>query len=247
VSVLNAGFENGATVPRLEKRGEQFVTVRHEVFCPRALAGIKGLRDTLEDRSIQIFMVRRKRSEAIERITIETDAEAATIRDLCALACLDGFQDIATAYEGAAAVLVHRVPNLDDRAVDLWAPLFAIAVAADAEDNGDRHRRMLAAIRSAGQLRDADAEDGPTVRLIGALDRIAAGQDRNMTPTDLMGALKQGPGFEWITSTKALANLLNPIGIFRRQVRVGTKRPYFYVIEQEMLQDLRERYGARGE
>jgi hypothetical protein len=189
-------------------------------------------------------MVRRKRKETIKRLTAETDSEAVAIRNLCALACLDGFQDIVKAYEGASAALVHQVPNLDDRAVDLWAPLFAVALAADAEQDGERRQRMLVAIRSAGQLRNADAEDGPTVRLIAALDRITDGRDSKMTPSDLLTALKKEPGFEWLKSTKALAGLLNPIGLFRRRIRQGEELSWRYVLEQESLRDLRERYGG---
>ncbi len=46
ISVLNVGFEQGGAVSRQEKRGERFVEVLHEVYAPRVVAGIAGLKDT---------------------------------------------------------------------------------------------------------------------------------------------------------------------------------------------------------
>lgn len=47
------------------------------------------------------------------------------------------------AYERAPAVL--ELEGIDDRAVDLWSPLLALATVADAEDRGRRLREVLAA------------------------------------------------------------------------------------------------------
>jgi Domain of unknown function (DUF3854) len=245
VSVLNAGFERGATVPRVEKRGDEFITCRYEVYCPRALTGIKGLRDTLEDRSVQLFMDRRRRNQAIHRITAETNDEAQAIRDLCAVACLDGIDQIDGAYGKAPDIMVTRFPDLDDRAVDLWAPLFAIVMAADAEDGGGRRARLFDALRGAAQLRDADADDGPTIKLVSTLEEIADKQDLKMTPAELVIAI-QAKGFPWVKSTKALASLMNRIDFFRSRdsKNADGKQPWHYVIEQDRLKDLRERYGA---
>ena len=46
ITVLNVGFERGGVVTRLEKRGERFVEEPYEVYAPRVLAGIAGLKDT---------------------------------------------------------------------------------------------------------------------------------------------------------------------------------------------------------
>ena len=46
ISVLNVGFERGGVVTRLEKRGERFVEEPYEVYAPRVLAGIAGLKDS---------------------------------------------------------------------------------------------------------------------------------------------------------------------------------------------------------
>src|SRR5262245_66568853 len=46
IGVLNVGFEQGGAVSRQEKRGERFVEMLSEVYAPRVIAGIGGLKDT---------------------------------------------------------------------------------------------------------------------------------------------------------------------------------------------------------
>lgn len=61
---------------------------------------------------------------------------------------------------------------MDDRAVDLWAPLLALAMVADAEAGGDWAERILTAARESGGAREADDEDGSAARLIAALQQV---------------------------------------------------------------------------
>ena len=118
-------------VSRQEKHGERFVAVRYEVYAPRAMVGIAGLKDTLEDRSLPVFMARRRRDEPVVRLTVAAEAEARALRDACALTALTHIGHLATAYDEVPRIL-EREP-LDDRAVDLWAPLLALTVVADVE------------------------------------------------------------------------------------------------------------------
>ena len=97
ISVLNVGFEQGGAVSRQEKRGERFVEVLYEVYAPRVIAGIAGLKDTLEDRALSLVMLRRRKIEAVARLGRGTDVEAQGLRDQCALACLARIGDIITA------------------------------------------------------------------------------------------------------------------------------------------------------
>ena len=95
--MLNVGFERGGVVTRLEKRGERFVEEPYEVYAPRVLAGIAGLKDTLEDRALALVMLRRRRGEAVARIGRSIEGEAQALRDRCALACLSRIGDIVAA------------------------------------------------------------------------------------------------------------------------------------------------------
>jgi hypothetical protein len=243
ISVLNVGFERGAVVARLEKRGERFVEVPHEVYVPRALAGIAGLSETLTDRSLPIFMARRRRDEQVARLTGAIEPEAAALRDACALACLEHIGNIAQAYERAPALL-ERETALDDRAVDLWAPLVALTLVADAEDQGDRTTRLLALARELSGIRDADADDGQTARLITALETIRGTRGEMLAPGDLLAALQGHPGWEWVKTPRRLAGLLNPLGLYRERRREGGRLRWIYHLKAECVADLHARYGA---
>lgn len=245
ISVLNAGFERGQTVPRLEKRGERFVQIPYEVYAPRAIAGIAELKDTLEDRAIPIFMSRRRKDEPVARLTRAVEAESQALRDACALACLTRIGDILTAYDQAPALLEREA--IDDRGVDLWMPPVALSLVADVEDAGDRTAQLLALARELSNLRDADAETGQTARLVAALDAIRKREGKDLAPAELLAALRAQPGWDWVKSVKRLAGLLNQLGLFREQRRDGGRRKWAYSLGEDALKDLKARYGASAD
>jgi hypothetical protein len=240
ITVLNAGFQRGQTVPRLEKRGERYVSVHYDVYAPRVLAGIGALKDVLEDRTLPVFLLRRLLDEPVMRLTRTVTAEAQALRDRCGLACLTRIGDIVTAYDQAPALLEQQ--GVDDRAVDLWAPVVAVALVADAEDGGSRVHAVLAVAHDASRLRDAEADGGQAARLLDALDWVRQAHGEQMTPNDLLAALQTRPGWGFVKSTRRLAGLLNPLGLFREQVREGTRRSWYYTLKPTALADLRRRY-----
>ena len=245
IAVLNVGFERGGVVTRLEKRGERFVEEPYEVYAPRVLAGLAGLKDTLEDRALPLFMLRKRRNESVLRLNRATDTEAQALRDQCALACLTHIQHILAAYDGVPTVLEHD--GIDDRAVDLWSPLVAMALVADAEDDRGRVRELLEVARQVGTVREAEAEAGTTARLLEALEAICQDRGEAIAPADLLAALRARPGWDWLKTTRRLAGLLNPLGLYRQQVWDGKRRRWAYVLEAGQLSDLLVRYGASAE
>ena len=245
ITVLNVGFERGGVVTRLEKRGERFVEAPYEVYAPRVLAGIAGLKDTLEDRALPLFMLRKRRSEPVARLGAATDEEAKALQQACGLACLTAIARIVSAYDEAPTLLERE--GIDDRAVDLWSPLIALARVADLEDQGERTRELLDVARELSAVRDADADGGTTARLVEALDTFRVGYGETVTPADLLQALRARPGWDWVKSTRRLAGLLNPLGIARRQLWNGERRWWGYVLDAEQLNDLRARYGMGAE
>ncbi len=248
ISVLNAGFEQGGAVSRQEKRGERFVQVLYEVYAPRVIAGIAGLKNTLEDRNLTVVMFRRRRDEPVVRLGRETEAEAQALRDASALACLSHIDQILAAYDLAPKVL--EAQEVDDRAVDLWAPLLALAMVADTEAGGDRAERLLRAARELSEARDADDEGGSTARLITALQRISTEAGTALTPAELLEAL-QARGFSWLKSSRGLAGLMAPLGLVAKRGREGPRVVRRYLLDPGALADLAARYnpaaGVGGE
>lgn len=255
LSVLNSGFERGGSVSRLEKNGTgNFHEVSFETFCPRAIAGIHKTADTLEDRSLMIVMQRKLAREKTERFSpSQLEEEAQALRDRCYLWALTHAGDLAAVYEQADK-LFSPLDALDDRARDLWEPLASIAAVADVE-RGDGHKMLTQELTALAQIlcevRDGAAEDSPTVQVIAALQNITsekselfkAGDALILTPTELASLLKEKLGWEKL-STRGLATLLNPLGLYSKNTRFANgKINLAYHLISEMLAEMSERYA----
>jgi len=96
---------------------------RFSCWCPKVMAAIGRLPDTLADRCIVIRMERKTLDEQCERLR---NLDASTLRRQCARFVLDHGAQIAIARP--------EIPTgLNDRAADIWEPLFALADLAAGE------------------------------------------------------------------------------------------------------------------
>lgn len=119
--VINSGFQKDGKVIRVEPIGKLLEPVVFNCFAPCAIAGIGRIPDTILDRGFGIIMKRKTDSEK---------RDAFRTRDIAVLASeiqaksLRFMSDNATDIRSARPIL----PNyLNDRACDVWEPLFAIA------------------------------------------------------------------------------------------------------------------------
>jgi hypothetical protein len=207
------------------------------VFCPKALAGIGELPDTIADRSIPIRLKRKAKSESAERFR-RRDAEA----------------EAELLYMNASAWAEHAVPplaearpdlpdQLDDRAQDAWEPLFAIAelIAGD----------WPALVRAAAlELATGSAidEDSAGVLLLADIRTVfdERGVDRiaSASLAEALHEIEESPWAEWfgkpITQT-AIAKLLKRFEIKPKVIRIGEETPRGY--ERAWLEDAWERYA----
>ncbi|HJY84458.1 MAG TPA: DUF3631 domain-containing protein [Candidatus Binatia bacterium] len=254
LAVLNSGFERGGSVSRLEKTGAgSFQEVSFDTFCPRAIAGISKTADTLEDRSIIIVMQRKLAREQTERFSpSRLEEEAQALRDRCYLWALTHAADLSAVYDQADQMF-PALASLDDRARDLWEPLVSIMALADVE-RGDGQRALANELTGLAsdlcQVRDGAADDSTVVQVVKALQEIIAHKRQaglwqsraevTLTPTELAGLLKEKLGWEKL-STKGLASLLNPLGLYSKHTRDDT-RGRRYHLSQEVLEEFTSRY-----
>jgi hypothetical protein len=231
-AVINAGHRRSATVPRsVPGPKNTWVVKQFPVFGPKALAGIGKLPDTVTDRSIPVRMVKRKRTEPVERFRQRLATEEAT-------SIVDA---LAAAIAAQPPSLVAGVPaELPDRAADAWEPLIAIADAAGGI--WPARARRAAIVLHASRAQD----DSLGLRLLSDLRLIfdARGAERIST-ADLITALQadeEGPwGSERTPLTPhRLGRLLNPYEIASKQLRIGTQSLKGY--ERATLVDSWERY-----
>lgn len=217
------------------KSGSDFELADFPVFCPKALAGIGTLPDTVADRSIRIALKRRAPSERVERFRLrDAQMQAAPLRER-----LERWSAVATLrLEGARPPLPD---GLSDRATDVWEPLLSIADLAGDTWPGRARETALA-------LSDAALENGFSlgVRLLHDI-REVVGEGVGFTPTaKLLEALVRMEESPWgdlrgrPLTARGLARLLRPYGVKPHVARIGAATPRGY--DPSDFQDAWERY-----
>ena len=222
-ALLNAGFERRATVARCV--GPTHALTEFRVFCPKALAGIGKLPDTVADRCIPITMARRKKGEAIKKFRAR-EAEKAAHPIVAALEAWSQKQGVIDKLRAARP----EIPDaLGDRATDICEPLLAIADMAGAPWPA-LARKALVRLCAEGDV----ADESTGIKLLAAIRDIfkERGADQIFT-SDLLKALIERDGDEpWPMWWEAdinkentrgpaakLARLLKPFDIIPRTVR----------------------------
>jgi hypothetical protein len=211
--------------------------IRHySCWCPKAIATIDRLPETLADRCIIIRMHRKATNEECERMR-KLDAEP--LRRQCAAFIQDHSSEIAAA--------TPELPfQLSDRAADIWEPLLVLADLA----GGDWPQR---ARQAALHLAAAAQQSSPIGSLL--LDIyiafFLAKTDRLLT-RDLLDSLNASGERPWrelrhgkgITD-RSLSQLLRPYGITSRSIRVGDSVARGYL--RHDLNEAFRRYIPRSE
>ncbi len=213
--ILNASNRRGARVARVEMNGRERRLAEFDAFGAKGFAGIRALPETLRDRSIVLELRRRAPSEVIERFRRRDVApEAARIRA----------ELVEAIGEVELASLRPDIPaGLDDRAVDGWEPLLAIADAA-------RGEWPIKARRGAMALSGARAADDPSrgVRLLSDIRDIFQGIPEERIPSaELVRQLSAREDSDWgdlrghALTAQGLARLLKPYGIHPNLWRIS--------------------------
>ena len=120
-AILNSGYRHTGKASVCLAGGSSYVDLA--TFCPKAIAGIGALPDTVADRSVPIWLQRRRPSERIERLRAR-DARHQVEPLRAAL------QAWATANKDDLRSARPTIPTaLGDRGADVCEPLLAIADA----------------------------------------------------------------------------------------------------------------------
>jgi hypothetical protein len=227
-AVLNTGHRRGGVASLCVKAGGDFDLRDFGTYCPKAIAGIGKLPDTVTDRAITISLKRRAPTEPIERFRRSlADAEAKPLRAMLtawAAANLDVLREAQPAIPEA----------LDDRAVDGWEVLIAIADLA----GGDwpRRARVAALALSCGEARE---DESSGIRLLADIKGIFEnrGVDR-FSSVELcrsLNELEESPWGDWkgkILDPRGLARLLKPFSVKPDSIRLADgKTPKGYLRE----------------
>lgn len=119
--IINAGFQKDGKIIRAEQAGKTYEPRPFKCFAPCAIAGIGRMPTTILDRSIVITMERKAKSDNKETFRVRDVKQAA--HDI-QRKCLRFMMDNADIISNTKSPVTE---HLDDRARDLWEPMFIIA------------------------------------------------------------------------------------------------------------------------
>jgi hypothetical protein len=118
--ILCGGFERNGFVEVCEGDGANITVRRYSTYCPKAFGIIGKLTATLMDRAIEIAMHRKTKRDSVERLGRRDNADYSRLRQQCLRWANDN-------REALAAIEPKAPDGLNDRALDIWEPLLAIA------------------------------------------------------------------------------------------------------------------------
>jgi len=225
--ILNSGHLRSAAIVVRSARGD-FEPRTYRTWCPKAVALIGRMADTIEDRSIMIPLKRCVSGEKPERLRFDCLDQLAPTQRRAYRWAKDNIDRIRQADPCIPA-------ELGDRAADNWRHLLAIADLV----GGDWPCRARVAAVALSRSR-ADSEENISELLLGDIrDLFDKRHTNRMFSEDIVHALAEMDDRPWpefahgkaITKTK-LARLLKPFGIHTMTFRIG--------------RDMRKGYSADG-
>ena len=209
---------------------------RFSCWCPKVIAAIGRLPETLLDRCIPITMQRKMADEACQRLR---NLDGHPLRRRCARFVADHAEAIATARPEIPA-------QLNDRAGDIWEPLLALADLAGGE--WPKLARDAALQMSAGL---------PDSTIIGSLllDILVEFVERNVErifSRDMMESLNRLRERPWAELRKGketdglwLAQQLRPYGVRPKTMWIGETAAKGY--EKSDFEEVWHRYVSRSD
>jgi Protein of unknown function (DUF3631) len=207
ISIIDAGHKKNGTAIRCD--GDPPEPRAFSVWAPMAIAGIRALTGTVEDRAIMITLTRKPHGVKMKRFRGDRPAPAlAELASQAARWALD--HQIALGNADPETTLMNRT-------ADNWLPLFAVADEIGGE--WPKSARAAAAIRP---LED----DELGVRLLADIREVLTGDEMHSAP--LVSALVEKEGAPWgevnrgrALTTAKLGSMLREFDIRPEQIKIG--------------------------
>ncbi len=146
--LINAGFGPRRQAFVLRCVGDDHAVQAFPAWCPKALAGIGKLPDTIQDRSLVITMRRKQKGETIEKLDEEAEAALDSLASKIARWAKDNAETL-------RETKVEDLDELGDRENDKWRPLLRIAAVCGKLDEACGTALAIQRVRR----RQRDSED----------------------------------------------------------------------------------------
>jgi hypothetical protein len=168
-ALLNAGYERGIRAIRMERSRCGFEKITFDPFCPKILAGIGRLPETIVDRSIPILIHRRLKTQSCQKYRRQDRDLAKPLHD-----ALQTWSENAELRRTLQASRPEMPDRLTDRQEDIWEPLLAIADSIGG-DVPRLARSAAVALCGGGDELSYGADQLSAIRkIVGEQDRISS-------------------------------------------------------------------------
>ena len=232
----SSGHSGGSdSAPKEAVNGGSYLA-RFTCWCPKVIASIGRVHETLASRCIVVRMQRKTRDEECERLRF---MDATALKRQCARFALDHAEAI-----GKAQPLIPE--GLANRAADVWEPLLAIADLA-----GGRWPE-LAREAALGLTVSARERSPLAALLLEILVLMASNAKQQAFSRDIVETLNRYQDGIWAELRKGktvdelwLSRQLRPYGVRPVIIRDGDRRARGYTIEQ--MKDTFRRYIPRAD
>ena len=233
--ILNSGYAADKKVWRCV--GPKNELQSFNVYCPKALAGLNHLPNTLAHRAIPIAMKPPRHDDVYEDFDPEfVEDDAATLRSGLEAWALEAEQ-----YLRDPRLVPAKLAGLDSRRNQIWRVLFRIADLAGGDWPLDA--RTVALSLSSGETSDDESSLG--VQLLRDIREVFV--EEHVAAADLvarLNSLDQSPWGGWSDgsgiNSRSLGWKLKPYGIKAKSVRVDDQTPKGY--ERDQFMDAWDRY-----
>jgi putative DNA primase/helicase len=232
---LSSALSSGGEREKPKAKGSRLE--RFSCWCPKVMAAIGHLPETLADRCIVIRMQRKRPGQECEKLR---NLDGSALRRKCARFVLDNSNTIGSARPAMPS-------DLNDRAADVWEPLFALAEIAGGEWP---EKARMASLGLTGLAQ----ESSPVPALLREISNcFAASKTDRLFSRTLLDWLSQCRNAPWAEQTGGkpitevwLSQQLRPYGIRPRTVWLMGLSAKGYLLEEFRGLELVDGSPAQG-
>lgn len=242
-NVLNAGFQKGRTVMRMEETEGQYGAKKFKVFAPRALAGIGTaiLDGVTRDRTFMIRMVRQKQTERRERFhskKLKTDLDR--LRKAISQWIKRNQAAICDRYENGQFLYLER---FQDRTIDVSQSLAAIMEIAFHNDGQALETAKIKLVKAISITRgEQQTNEGAAHEILRELTKLAYAHDPLVGSASELAEKMKG-AIDSEIDEKNVSDVLLRYDFKSKSTRLEGGQPrYRYHLPYAALRDLCERY-----
>lgn len=246
VGLINSGFQKGSTVTRIESKGKEFFPISFNAYSPKILAGIRGVSDTIEDRSFKIPMVRKAPGEKVKRFNIrQQEYEVQLLRDDLYIFGWNHGPDVIELYDGTTGK-IPEMEGFDDRQKDILEPLSCINLIIDElanDENRTTFNELIDLSKTMGRKRLSQEKlDGNITAMLEIIEKELGDREQDFIPVSRLFEKANTTDGLSFKNKNHLGRYMAKLDIYSDQSRVEGENTRGYFVTKAWLQDKKKRY-----